>query len=532
MSGRRATALVRAERPIHEVVLGHAVTGPDAEAVASDGVSVSYREFAGRATSVAAALTAAGGVEGMPVAVRMEPGPTQAAAVLGVLSAGACVLCLDTGEVGRRGRAVLEDLRPVRLLFDGRAAEDELVGWYREALGGSILDVGVAAGPGSSPHGTACEAARAPLPGLAEADPDAWMYVTYTSGSTGRPKGIPQTRRGFTQFMSWFTEEFRIGPGARVAQWAAPGYDASLVEMFAPLLAGATLCPVSPRTRANPEKIVDWLAAERVTHLQTVPSFARQLLEVINRSEAAGRLPELDHLLLAGEPLTGDLANGLRAALPGTRLVNLYGPTESILATWHEVTGTVADRAPIGTPIPGREVLVLDELDRPCPVGTTGELVIHSPYITPGYVGAAAGERSAFEPPRGGGAAERFYRTGDLGRWNADGLLEFVGRRDLQVKFNGIRLELGDVEAVLTGHETVAECAVVAVPGRHRLVVSLAAFIVPRDSVSEGARAAWRTALRRWFGRAVPPVTFMTVGSLPRTPGGKVDRDRLRQLYA
>ncbi|MGW5259479.1 amino acid adenylation domain-containing protein [Microbispora sp. NPDC004025] len=535
-------------RPVHERVLRHALTRPDDVAIALGGHGVGYAELARQAAAVAAALTASGAA-GRPVAVRMDPGPRQAAAVLGALSAGAHLLCLDPGAAGQRGAAVLEDLRPAWLLLDGvsggaaegdaarggaaggdAAERDDLADWYRRTLPGTVLDVAGLLGPAEAPTPTPADSSDSSVsPAASGVDPDDLMYVAYTSGSTGRPKGIPQTHRGFAQFVTWFAREFRIGPGARVAQWAAPGYDASLVEMFAPLVAGATLCPVPPKIRAHPERLADWLTAERVTHLQTVPSFARRLLEAIAAAGPEGRPPALGHLLLAGEPLTAELVGGLRAALPTTRLVNLYGPTESILATWHEVTETGEGRVPIGRPIPGRVVLVLDELDRHCPPGVTGELVIRSPYLTPGYAGAAAGERSAFRPPRGSARRGRYYRTGDRGRWTADGVLEFEGRRDFQVKFNGIRLELGDVEAALNAHESVAECAVVAVPGAHRQVASLAAYVVPRAPTAEATPAAWRAALRRWFGRAMPPVSFTVVGHLPRTAGGKVDRDRLRR---
>jgi amino acid adenylation domain-containing protein len=357
-------------------------------------------------------------------------------------------------------------------------------------------------------------------------------YVAYTSGSTGRPKGIAQTHRGFAQFIGWWSGEFVAGPSARVAQWAASGYDASLVEIFGALVAGATVYQVPEKIRANPEKTVEWLAAERITVLQTVPSFAREVGRAITAAGAAASLTALDHLLLAGEALPGELAGALRSVLPGVRLVNLYGPTESILATWHEVTGPVRGPVPIGRPIPGRQVLVLDNDDRPCPAGTVGQVVIRSPYIVPGYVGAAAPERSAFRPVAGleEYGAGTCYRTGDFARRRWDGLLEFRGRGDFQVKFHGTRVELTDVEATLLSHESVAECAVVGVPNADGLVTRLVAYVVPRRAADGRAVAGaevWRAHLRGWFGRSKLPVSFKTVIGLPRNLGGKVDRQRL-----
>jgi amino acid adenylation domain-containing protein len=504
---------------VHAFAAAH----PDASAVVWDGATVSYGELVAEANAITRALRRDGAVDGAAVAVRLPQGPHQIAALLGVLDAGAHLVCLGTGDAGERGRAVLADLRPVCLLAHGKAAEDELAVWFRDELGGRILDITASVtGPGTG----------AGAPALAGGD--GLAYVAYTSGSTGRPKGIPTTHAAFAQFVGWFAAEFRVGPGSRVAQWAAPGYDASLVETFAALSAGATLYPVPDRIRANPEKIVDWLAAERVTLFQTVPTFAREVLRAIAATNAAPSLAALDHILLAGEALPGELANALRAALPAVRLVNLYGPTEAILATWHEIGGETSGTVPIGQSIPGRQVLVLDDHDRPCPTGVTGHLVIVSPHVTPGYTGAAAGERAAFEPPREaaeyGIAPARSYRTGDFGRRRWDGSLEFRGRRDLQVKFQGNRVELTDIETALAEHESIAECAVVAVPNADGLVTRLVAHVVPaRDQAGRalGSPKFWRAVLHARFGRSKYPVSFHTLLGLPRNLGGKVDRRRL-----
>lgn len=481
---------------------------PDAPAVSAAGTHTSYAALCADAARITGAL---GAVAEKPVVVRMSTGPRQLATVLGVLDAGAHLVCLGADEVGERGRTMLADIRPARLVVDGSTGQDTLADWYAEVLDGDVLDVASV---------TDQAIARVPVSQSARA------YVAYTSGSTGRPKGIPQSHATLSQFVTWFCGEFRIGPGARLAQWAAPGYDASLCEAFAALVAGATLCPVPDRIRANPEKIVAWLVAERITHFQTVPSFAREILRVITSGAAVPT--HLDHLLLVGEALPGELAAGLRAALPSARLVNLYGPTELVLATWHEITVDGRGVTPVGRSIPGRQVLVLDEADRPCPAGVTGDIVVHSPYITPGYLGEAAGERAAFRPVAG--IDGPCYRTGDLGRWRLDGTLEFRGRKDFQVKFNGIRLELGDIEAALAAHDSVAECAVVAVADANRMVSRLVAYVVPvreEDGAAAGTAADWRAALRARFGKGMPPVTFRTMLGLPRNIGGKIDRRRL-----
>lgn len=482
---------------------------PDAPAVVLGAECVTYGELVGRADAVARAL--GDGLAGRAVAVRVPSGPRQVAALLGVLAAGAHVVCVDTGDTGQRARAVLADVRPAALILDGPPDDYDLIDWYRDELDGRVLDL--AGVPTQAP----------PVTKIIDLGERA--YITYTSGSTGRPKGIAQSHLGLAQFVGWWSGEFGVTAGGRVAQWAGAGYDAGLVEIFGALVAGATVYPVPERIRGDAARTAEWLDTAGITLFQTVPSFAREL--------AHQKLSHLSHLLLAGEALPGALAGALRAALPGVRLVNLYGPTESILATWHEITGPVTGLVPIGTPIPGRQVLVLDAMDRPCPAGTVGQVVIRSPHIQPGYVGAAAPERSAFRPVDGLDgyrvADGTPYRTGDLARRRWDGLLEFHGRADLQVKFHGVRVELTDIEAILATHESVADCVVVGVPDADGLVTRLMAHVVPRrgdDGKAVGGADAWRAHLRTWYGGGLP-VSFTTVIGLPRDRGGKVDRQRL-----
>lgn len=550
----RITAGPSPSEPVHAVVRRHARTHPDAVAVRWAEQTVAYADLWRRATTMAEALSGletpngGRGVVGAAVAVRMSPGPGQIAALLGVLEAGAHLVWLGTGDAGDRGRSVLEHLRPVCLVLDAEPDGDPLAEWYRDELSGPVLFGDALAGADGA----------GPASGSGPADPyrlgelPARAYVAYTSGSTGRPKGIGQSHAALAQFVTWMAGQFGFGPGSRVAQWVAPEHDPALCEVFATLVGGGTLCPVPQRIRRNPEKLVDWLAGERITALQTVPSFARELLRVV-RDRAAG-LPALNCLLLMGEALPGDLVNGLRTALPGARLANLYGPTETIAATWHEIVADVSGTVPIGAPMPGRHVLVLDERDQPCPAGVTGEIVIRSPYVTPGYLGAVGGD-TAFRAPAGlaefawsefagsqssgsessgagsaAGEVARTYRTGDLGRWRFDGGLEFRGRKDFQVKLLGNRLELSDIEAVLAEHETVAECAVVALTDPDGLATHLVAYVVPRPGPGGQAAShtAWRAHLRQRFGRSMLPVSFRTLPDrLPRNVAGKVDRRRL-----
>ncbi|WP_212824568.1 AMP-binding protein [Catellatospora sp. TT07R-123] len=497
--------------PVTELVRRHAVQRPAAVAVTGEGGTITYAELDDWSARIAAALT---GAAGRPVAVRMRTGPARIAALLGVLRAGAHFCWLAADDTGQRTRQVLGDLRPVWLLADG---SDEVHDWFCVQGFGRILDVPELL---AAPRGPGAEPVPVELAYVA--------YVAYTSGSTGRPKGVPQTHAALAQFTSWMARAFGFGAGARVAQWVAPEHDPALCEVFAALVGGAALHLVPDQVRPHPEGLVRWLVEHRVTALQTVPSFARRLLRAV--AESGGDAPPLDRLLLMGEALPGDLVNGLRAALPATRLANLYGPTETVAATWHDIDGQVSGATPIGSPIPGRQVLLLDDEDRLCPTGVTGQIVVRSPYVTPGYLGgdpddpvfAAIAGRA--ERDEGG----RYYRTGDLARRRWDGLLEFRGRLDHQVKLQGHRLELGDIESTLDAHESVAECVVVPVRDGDGLVNRLVAYVVAVAGAESGGPPVWRAHLRRRFGAVLLPVSFHLMAQpLPRGATGKVDRRAL-----
>ncbi|GAA1997253.1 amino acid adenylation domain-containing protein [Catenulispora subtropica] len=511
-----------------ELIRRQALADPEAIAVdAADG-PMSYQTLRRTAAHVAQGLRAAGVRPGDPVVVRLPVGALPYAALLGVLEAGAHLCWFGVGDAGDRGRAVVSDLKPAALLVASDSGPDDLAEWYRTETGGPVIAVEAKSAADASFPEPPSSAPPPPPPTL-----DDLAYVAYTSGSTGAPKGIAQTHAALAQFAGWLAAEFDLGPAVRVAQWVTPEHDPALAETFAALVSGATLCPVPDRIRANPERFVDWLAQERISVLQTVPSFARELFHVITERRATERLAELRVLLLMGEALPGDLAAGLRSALPLARVANLYGPTETVAATWHEITGPLAGPAPIGRSIPGRLVLVLDAEDRPCPAGVTGELVIAGRYVADGYLGSRAQDHPAFAAVPG--IEGPCYRTGDLARRRADGALEYRGRKDSQVKLLGSRLELADVEAALAGHESVAECAVVAVADQDGLAVRLVVCVVPRrgpDGAPLGAPDAWRSHLRRRFGRALLPALYRTMDRLPRTPTGKVDRRRLNAQVA
>ncbi|MGW4941963.1 AMP-binding protein [Actinoplanes sp. NPDC004185] len=491
-----------------DLIGAQAARRPAAVAVDGDD-ALTYGRLWDRSGTLAARLSDAGLVRGATVAVYQAHGPRQIVASLAVLRAGGSVTWLAPGDAEERARLVIDDLRPPLMLVDrDDPAAAALAGWYREQGYGAVL-------------AATDEDSGAMIPPAA-VQPDSVAYAAYTSGSTGRPKGIAQTHRALAQFATWLATALRLGPAARLALWVAVEHDPSICETFATLIAGGTLCPVPDRVRKHPERFAAWLTEQRITALQIVPTFARELAPSLAER---GRTSALQVLVLMGEALSGHLAATAAAALPTTRLINLYGPTETIAATWHELDGAdPGDVVPIGREIPGRAVLVLDPADRPCPRGVVGELVIRSPFAIRAYLGHAAGPHPAFRPVAGLAAEQPTYRTGDLARRTFTGTLEYAGRRDHQVKLAGSRLELAAVEAALTELPTVADCAVLPVIGSSGLVDHLIAYVVAPGAADHGS---WRAHLRRRFGPALLRLTFATIEVVPRNVAGKVDRARL-----
>lgn len=499
---------------VPELVRHRAATRPDSVAVDWDGDQTTYGELVTWADSAAAWYRAHGVAPGAPVAVRSPAGGPQLAALLGAMTAGSPFLGLDPDAPLESVRERLADLRPACLVNNGGRVDDDLVTWYRSTVGGAVLDVSELL-----ELRDASDPVKLVDPPVAEAP----AYVVHTSGSTGRAVGMTHAHGPFAEFVEWMSGALGMGAGRRVAQWAAPGYDAAYCEAFATLVGGGQVVAVPAVLRADATALARWLRHSRVDVLQTVPSFARELRGSLGRGQDTSGI---DTLVLAGERLPGQLARDLLDELGDGRLVNLYGPTETVLATWHEVRSDTVNPVPIGTAIPGREVEVLDERGRACPLGVTGEIVISGSGLALGYRDPQA-RPGAFETTPDG---RRRYRTGDLGRRRWDGVLEFRARVDDLVKVRGTRLELGDLEASLGAHPSVASCAVLADVDEDGLVQDLTAYVVARTGQATGGAAHWRAHLRSRFADGVLPSRFVAVEQIPRNAGGKVDRAALTAL--
>ncbi|WP_343967259.1 amino acid adenylation domain-containing protein, partial [Streptosporangium amethystogenes] len=490
---------------------------PDATALVFEGDELSYATFNARANRLARLLVAEHGVGAERVVALMLPrSPDLLVAMYAVIKAGAAYLPVDPGLPAARIASMLDDSRPV-LVIDGD--------WLgrADASGYPASDLGL------------------PLV------PENPAYVIYTSGSTGRPKGVVVTHGAIVNRLLWAQSEYRLGPADRVLQKTPAGFDVSVWEFFWPLQTGAALVVARPDGHRDPSYLAGLIDSERITVLHFVPSMLAAFLEAVPPSgspEMSGTGAALRFLICSGEALPPALADEAAARL-GVPVHNLYGPTEAAVDVtfWEHRPGTETASVPIGHPVWNTRLHVLDSWLRPVPAGVEGELYLAGAQLARGYLGRAGLTAERFVACPFGGRGGRMYRTGDVVRRRGDGVVEFVGRVDQQVKVRGFRIEPGEVEAVLARHGSVSRVVVVVRedrPGDRRLV----AYVVPAEGVSaervsaEGEAASVGAGpvldvgeLRRFAGEVLPefmvPSAVVVLGALPVTGNGKLDRAAL-----
>ncbi len=343
-------------------------------------------------------------------------------------------------------------------------------------------------------------------------DPAATAYVIYTSGTTGRPKGVPISHRSLAGFVQWGIGAFGLGPGDRVAQAVSVGFDVAQAEVWCALGAGAALVPYE--APLVPADFAAWLAEQRITVAMVVTPVAELIWSLGTEP------PDLRLMVVAGSKLTS-----LPAKRPAYRICNGYGPTEAtVLATAHMVdTEDPEPLSRIGRPVGGATVYVLDPDGGRCPVGVPGEICIGGTGVSPGYLGRPDLTARAFRATTPDGSPGPVYRTGDQGRWLHDGTLDYLGRRDRQVKVRGHRIEPAEIEAHLREDPAVAHCAVRAFPGES---AELVAYAVPRTGEAADARAVLGR-LRVRLPRFMVPDTVVWLDELPRSASDKVDASAL-----
>ncbi|MET9686096.1 amino acid adenylation domain-containing protein [Streptomyces coeruleorubidus] len=475
---------------------------PDAVALVYGDETVTYARLRKDAAHVAHLLNERGiGTESV-VGLAMERSASLVVAMLGVLTAGAAYLPLDPGHPEARLAFMVEDSGACLVLAD--------------------RDVDFA---GEVPVMRAAELSAPPADlsftgEVPAVHPEQQACVLYTSGSTGRPKGVAITHRGIVRLVC-DADYLGFGPGDVVAQVANTSFDAATWEIWGALLNGARLVGIRKDEALTPDLLRARIEEHGVTAMLLTTALFHRCVDT-----APAMFAPLRTLFFGGEAADARRVAALRTAVPGLRLVNAYGPTEgTTIASTYDVVDMVPDaaRVPIGLPIADTRLHVLDRYGREAGIGVPGELYIGGAGLARGYVGRPDLTAERFVPSPFG-VGERLYRTGDVVRRREDGVLEYLGRTDTQVKIRGVRIEPDEIASVLSTHQDV-RAAVVDVQGAagsERLV----AYVVPRGERSAAPREL-RAHLAARLPDAMVPARYVTLSELPVTPNGKLDRRAL-----
>jgi amino acid adenylation domain-containing protein len=479
-------------------IANRAAEAPDAIAVVCGDAAISYGVLNARANQLASALRARGVRPELPVGVCLDRSLDLVIALLGVWKAGGAYVPLDPAAPPARLAAIV-DTAHVPVIVSQERFDDRLpAGWVQILWLHAIADELRQEADGDVPF---------------DEDAASLAYVIHTSGSTGTPKGVAVAQAGVRNLVAAQVPAFGLAPGARVLQFASIGFDASVSEIFTTLASGGVL-ELLPRDDWRAGDALEAVLRQRaITTVTLPPSVLRGL--------APERLPALQTVISAGEACSSELAAEWRDRV---RFINAYGPTETaVCATL--CLSVSSGPVSIGTPIVNTQAYVLDDDARLVPVGVPGELYVGGVGVARGYVGQPGLTADRFVPdPFSARPGARLYRTGDRARLLPGGGLEFLGRRDTQIKMRGLRIELGEIESVLRQHPDVRDAVVVAVDdavsGTH-----LVAYVVGGDGPVD--RDQVQGFLRQRLPGYMVPAVYVALDALPLTVHGKVDRAAL-----
>ncbi len=493
---------------VHQLVEARAAATPDAVAVQAGEQSVTYAELNTRANRLAHHLRSRGVRPESFVGICLERSVELAVAVLATLKAGGAYVPMDAGFPSERLDFMLRETRTT-LVITGDSTDDRVPSgpWQRINLDDGWIP---------EPDGSAENP-----PNLA--DPESAAYVIFTSGSTGRPKGVVALHRNITELLHG-GECMTLRQSDALLHIAPISFDVSTFELWAPLVAGARLV-MAPPAQYTPSEIARWVARHGITVLHATASLFALLVE--HEPQLFARLRTL---LTGSETVSPRHTAQILSAYPELEVVNCWGPTET---TTFSVCGVYtrdtlpSGPLPLGTPLVNTEVRVLDEAGRPAPIGTPGELHVSGPCLARGYLGNPELTADRFAPhPDLPGA--RLYRTGDRGRWSADGRVEFLGRVDHMVKVRGYRIELGEIESALERSPEVQRAVALTAPGPdgNTELRVFAAAAVGTEPDAAGLRAHLEGVLPRYL----LPSVITVLKDLPVNANGKVDKEALLRL--
>lgn len=524
---------------LQDWVTAQAERRPQATAVVLRAERLRYGELETLSNRLARALRAAGCRRGDRVCLLMPKSPLAIAAILGIYKADCIYVPLDPASPPAR-LAKIVDSCDTRWMLAGGNVTSVLAGLLaQEPLRASLaigwLDAAPPAAdgvftPAFSLHDVS-NCPSAPLPAQnRRADP---AHILFTSGSTGVPKGVVITHANVIHFVEWAHDYFALDPADRLSGHPPLHFDLSVFDIFGAFAAGAELHLVPPEVNVLPNKLADWIRASRLTQWFSVPSALNYLaaFDVVQFND----FPRLKRLLWCGDVFPVPALGYFMKRLPHVRFTNLYGPTETTIASSYYTMPSEPPEAraaiPIGTACAGEELLVLDEALQPLPAGESGDLYIRGVGLSPGYWRDARKTEQVFlRNPHAADPADRIYKTGDLARRGADGLVYFLGRSDSQIKSRGYRIELGEIEAAAATLDCLQECAVVAVTSEGFEGATICCAYVPRTGQAV-ASATLRAELAKLLPGYMMPVHWLAFAALPKNANGKIDRRLLAETF-
>ncbi|HEX6541515.1 MAG TPA: amino acid adenylation domain-containing protein [Ktedonobacterales bacterium] len=532
---------------LHELIEGQAERTPDTLALIAGEERLTYRALNERANQLAHYLRQLGVVPDTPIGLFCPRSAPALIGVLAVLKAGGAYVPLDPTYPDERLALMLRDAN-VPLLLTQRAMRARLARIHEVSVGGGALsdregmrvvcldpdtdpDRGTDRGTDDSDNTDARRISQQPTCNPPHVtSPDHLAYIIYTSGSTGQPNGVALAHRGVVSLLTDFQRRQSLLPGDGCSWWTSLSFDVSVYEIFSSWLTGGTLHVIPESIRLDAPRLLAWLHTYQIRSAYLPPFLLAEFARWLDAHPGASALRRL---LVGVEPIAEHLLVNICAQLPDLCLLNGYGPSETtICSTLYQVTATAPrgaiahQQTPIGGPAANTQIYLLDRHMQPVPQGVVGEVYIGGVGLARGYWRRPELTASRFLPhPFNAESGARLYRTGDLARLLPDGNLEFVGRRDTQVKLRGYRIELGEIEAALAQHPNVKQAAVALrqeLSGNKHLVAYLAPIHDPPPSPTE-----LRNFLVKSLPHAVMPSAFVVLDAFPLTPSGKVDRRAL-----
>jgi amino acid adenylation domain-containing protein len=523
---------------LQEYVTEQAERRGDAMALVMGDERLTYAQLEATSNRLAHLLVQVGCARGDRVCLFAAKSPAAVVAMLASLKAGCAYVPIDTASPAARVARIVRSAEPAAAVVLGPAVEllEEVIsaGACGPNLPVGALNIGaqnrarlpLAFGPDDQAH-------QSDVPPRPVGDTADAAHILFTSGSTGEPKGVVITHANVRAFIEWAIPYFEIRPGNRISGHPPLHFDLSTFDIYGTFCAGAELHLVPPTTLL-PRELANFILGGRLTQWFCVPSTMTYMAKLGGVPD--GGFPSLERVLWCGEVLPTPVLIHWMQRVPQARFTNLYGPTEATIASSYHTVPTVPPdqtrRIPIGTACGGEELIVLDTDQRPAPHGAIGELYIGGAGLSPGYWRDREKSVRAFVPdPRPGRAGERLYRTGDLAQIGEDGLLDFLGRIDSQIKSRGYRIELGEIETAANTLPEIAECAVVSVPSDGFEGTAICCAFAPASGCTS-APSELRTALSSLLPTYMLPSRWSEMETLPKNVNGKIDRRRLRELFS